>query len=363
MLISTIDPAVGRILDNAPIQAISELVQFVHKHQVDYGGLDLEHDNLFGILSWANRQVKIEINKESRNTIAGQLVELLTNLDQFYSTRGYYNNAIEHFQWGIEAAQTVKGAKKNEAIFCHTLAEFQRDQGHYAAARELFYRALTIEREIHDLAGQASALHGIAILEDEQGNNKKAIRLLRQSHKIDIEIGSDSGQAHDLYEMGRIEFANGNLAKSRGYFEETLLICEKIGDEKLKATALHGLGNIEATEEHYEKARLLYEQSLTIESKIGHEYGRATTLATLAYISIDLNEKKKLNQEALDIMLRIGDAAGAAAIWRNMGHVARQEGDIAEAARLYRISLGIFEHLEAPQAEKVRKLLLDVESS
>jgi Flp pilus assembly protein TadD len=76
-----------------------------------------------------------------------------------------------------------------------------------------------------------------------------------------------------------------------------------------------------------------------------------------------LDEAPRLSDESLEIERRLGDQYGAAITPGQLGYLAAVNGDKAEAARLFREALSIFERLGSPYAEIARRNLNRVEGS
>jgi tetratricopeptide (TPR) repeat protein len=77
----------------------------------------------------------------------------------------------------------------------------------------------------------------------------------------------------------------------------------------------------------------------------------------------ELAEARRLYEQSLEIKQRLGDQSGIALTLHQLGRLAEEADDKAEAARLFREALSIFEKLKSPNAEIARRSLERVDQS
>ena len=145
----------------------------------------------------------------------------------------------------------------------------------------------------------------------------------------------------------------------------TLKIFENIGDIQGIAATLHDLAFIYSNKGKVEDAILLYEKSLKIFESIEDIQGQAATLYCLASIHADAGEIDyaiALYEKSLKIFESIRDDQQQAFALVSLGHLlAYEKGDFVTALDYLHQSLEIFQHIQSPDAETVRKIINDVQ--
>ncbi|MEG4087511.1 tetratricopeptide repeat protein [Microcoleus sp. POL10_C6] len=128
---------------------------------------------------------------------------------------------------------------------------------------------------------------------------------------------------------------------------------------------MHQLAGIYVDQGEVVKAIALYEQSLELQEKIGDVQGKAATLRQLAGIYAKQGEVAKasaLYEQFLELQEKIGNVQGKAATFAMLGRLlADKKENFDKALNYLQQSLDILQHLRSPDAEKVRRIIAEVQ--
>jgi tetratricopeptide (TPR) repeat protein len=372
---------------------------------------DQEWSNIQAGQAWA--EAKMEKDRD-----AAQLC-----LD--YSNAGYHclelrHQPHEHIHWlevQLAAARQLRRRDHEGAAFCNLgnvyyhLCETRR-------AIEFYEQCLVIARETGDRASEGSALSGLGLAWADLGETRRAIDLHEQYLAIAREIGDGRGEGNALGNLGLAWADSGEMRKAIEFFKRQLAIAREIGDRKGEGSALNGLGLAWANLGETRKAIEFHEQHLTIAREIGDRRGEGQALRIISLNVYNLGDRTRaiaLAEAALKIfeaiespnaemvrrklakwrgqkqskwrqwLTRLMHPLGVAALWEEIKHQEqnlafarangnrRGEGNAlwvlslmrdklgnrAKAITLAEASLKIYEEIESPNADKVRKQLAE----
>ncbi len=120
-------------------------------------------------------------------------------------------------------------------VVCHT--------GRYAAALELFERALRIALDIGDQQHQAIAVGGSGVVYLHLGDPDSALPPLEASHDLLTRIGDRQYAGWSLAYLGLAHHRRGDHDRARALCESALRLCEATGDRTIEGHALNFLGH------------------------------------------------------------------------------------------------------------------------
>jgi tetratricopeptide (TPR) repeat protein len=238
-----------------------------------------------------------------------------------YTALGDTHHAIELYKKQLVITHEI-GDRRGEGAATGNLGNAYRHLGETGYAIEYYGKQLMITREIGDRLGEGNALGSLGTANAVIGETGRAIEYFAQALAIHREIGNRQGEGISLGNLGNAYEALGETRRAIEFYEQHLAITRKIGDRRGEADALGNLGTAYAALGETRRAIELYEKALDIDRKIGHRRGEGTDLWNMCL--------------ALD---KLGERAQAIAN--------------AEAA------LKIYEQIEDPNADKVRKKLAE----
>ena len=116
----------------------------------------------------------------------------------------------------------------------HQLASIDLNQGEYDAARKTFEKALEINQQIGNRAGEAATLHNLASIDLRKGEYEAARKKFETTLKIMQQIGDRAGEAMPLAQIGIIAAEEGHAEEGLRLVTLSAMILKEIGDADLK---------------------------------------------------------------------------------------------------------------------------------
>jgi len=169
-------------------------------------------------------------------------------------------------------------------------------------------------------------------------------------------------EGRHLGNLGNAYAALGETRKAIEFYEQALAILRQIGDRRAEGQDLGNLGLAYAALGETRKAIEFFEQQLTITREIGDRPGEGTALGNLGNAYAALGETRKaieFYEQRLNIAREIGDRRGeGTALW-NMSLALDRLGQRAQAIANAEAALAIYQQIESPNAEMVRRQLAE----
>lgn len=277
-------------------------------------------------INWMNIQAAqkwASANKSMSNEIA----EICSNLTQAGDILNLRLHPLKNIEW-LDAALASSRSIKNQYAEENNLGSLgiaYSHLGYFQKAMEYYEQALKISREIGDMAGEEASLGNLGNIYSYLGEDQKAIEYYDQSLEISRLIGDHRGEANNLDSLGRAYFHLGEPRKAIQYYDQSLKISRQIGHHVGEKAALGNLGNAYAHLDEPRKAIEYYEQALKIAREIGDRRSEGSILLNMSILLYRLDQS-------------------------------------AEAIKLAREAFNIFDQMECPYPEAVRKALAEWKS-
>jgi len=221
----------------------------------------------------------------------------------------------------LEAARRLKH-RSSEGHALGNLGNAYEDLGETAKAIRYYEQVLAIARETGDRQGEGNAMGNLGIAYRTLGETRKAIEHHEQQLAIARETDDRRGEGGGLGNLGNAYFNLGEMRKAIEYYEQHLAIARETGDRRGEGRALGNLGIAYKHLGETRKAIEYYEQTFAIERETGDRRGQGISVWNMSLSLYQLGERKQALANA-------------------------------EAA------LRIFEEIESPDAEKVRRRLAE----
>ena len=348
--------------------------------------IDLELANVGAAWRWAVEQVRLE---ELESSIGG--------LARFYDLRGLFREAEDLFGSAAErvlaldrrdqvarrvacrlrveqahfsecqakyaeacqvAGQAVELARETQEPLCEARAASIRGealwrQGDLEAARRQLDHALSLVRATVAVGEEATAtarevearsLNTLGIVCWMEGDWTSAKGCLRRALDIAAQSGDRRRQALVLGNMGVTAVEQGDYAEARDLLQQALQSHRLLGHRGGESRALGNLGNVYLYLGAYAKAKTHYEDALRMQREIGARKDECLSVGNLSLVCHYLGDNenaKAYSQQALMIADEIGERRAQGAMWMKVGHALAELGQLDEAARAYRKSVGL----------------------
>ena len=303
----------------------------------------------------------LNLCKETLNIVENY--HILHQLARSEQELGEIEQAHQHYQQALEICPATD--EKVKAAIIHNLAGIYANTGKIEEAITHYYQSLQLQKSIGNLQATGATFHELGRIYAKIGKIEEAIVLYQEIIKLEESIGNISGKASTLHQLASIYVDKEKIDDAIALYEKSLKIFENIGDIQGIAATLHDLAFIYSNKGKVEDAILLYEKSLKIFESIEDIQGQAATLYCLASIHADAGEIDyaiALYEKSLKIFESIRDDQQQAFALVSLGHLlAYEKGDFVTALDYLHQSLEIFQHIQSPDAETVRKIINDVQ--
>ena len=242
----------------------------------------------------------------------------------------------------------------NVGAYCLELRQHPREHIKWREA------ALTAARRLGDRYAEGVHLGNLGLAYDSLGEYRRAIEYNEQYLAIAREKGDRRDEGAALGNLGIAYDSLGQYRRAIEYYEKQLAIAHEIGDRRGEGYALGNLGIAYRGLGEYRRAIEYQEQSLTIKREIGDRLGEGQALGNLGLAYHNLGDYRRAiehSEQQLAIAREIGHQQGEGnALW-NMSLVLDKLAKRGEAITRAEEALGIYEKIESPVADKVRKQL------
>ncbi len=271
---------------------------------------------------------------EAERRHAAHYVEVAEAADKLYLkggegvTRGL---ALFDAEWAsIQAGQAWAAAHAPQSNDAARLCSAYPDVGAYCLALRQHPReqvqwleaALAAARRVKNRAAEGVHVGNLGNAYADLGETRRAIEFYAQCLVIHREACDRRGEGQDLGNLGFAYRQLGETRRAIEFYENQLVITREIGDRRDEGAVLGNLGVAYRQLGETRRAIEFYEQQLAITREIGDRRGEGN------------------------------------ALW-NMGLALDKLGERAQAIAHAQAALKIFEQIEGPEADKVRKKLAE----
>ena len=222
--------------------------------------------------------------------------------------------------------------------------------------------ALAAARRLKDRKAEGTHLGNLGEAYAALGDARKAIEYQEQRLVIDREIGDRRGEGAALGNLGDAYADLGDARKAIEFYEQALVIYREIGNRRGEGAALGNLGIAYAALGDARKAIEFFEQHRVIAREIGDRRGEGNALGNLGIAYKNLGDTRRAiesYEQQLVIVREIGDRRGEGGTLFNMSLALDKIGERARAVECAQAALKVYEEIESPYVERVRKRLAE----
>ena len=270
----------------------------------------------------------------------------------------------ERIRWLEASAEGARklGNRDREGMALGNLGIAYRHLGETRRAIEYYEQDLAICRETGDRRGEGQTLGNMGNAYAELGETRRAIEYCEQDLEIARETGDRRGEGMTLGNLGLAYEDLGETRRAIEYFEQHLEIARETGDRRGEGQSLNNLGLAYAALGETGRAIEYYEQHLEIARETGDRRGEGTALGNLGVAYGQLGETRRAieyYEQRLEIARETGDRRGEGITFWNRADEYMKLGRRDEAIADAQAALQIFEQIEDPNADQVRRALAD----
>jgi tetratricopeptide (TPR) repeat protein len=285
--------------------------------------------------------------------------DALKGLGRIWMAGGNSRRAIDCFEESLEIAREAWN-RPAEAEALGDLGLAWMETGCPDSGTGCFEAQLQIVRELGDRSYEVRALAALAQAHAELGELQTAADLHEQQLQIARELGVAADVARALENLGHIWVRLGDGPKAAGLFEEQLKIAREIHDRATEGRAFGNLGLVSMRLGEVTKALDYYCSQLQITRELADRIGESQVLGHLGVVFVRLGEVRKSVEsysEQCTIAQELDNSVIEATALSNVGVGLERLGDLAGAAVSWERALPIYEALESPSADTMRRWL------
>jgi predicted ATPase/DNA-binding SARP family transcriptional activator len=293
--------------------------------------LEAENDNLRTALQWTLDHQQFE-----------SAARLGAALHRFWYLRSRLTEGRQWLEQILLHSAEVPLTLRADLVY--GACQLARAQADLPRAAMFAQQALTLQRELGNKSGMATALNSLSLIIRDQGDLEQASLLLEESLTLWRASGDQRGISRGLNSLGIIARRRGDYPHARTFFEESLIISRQLGNQHDVADALQNLGNVARHQGDLAQAQAFYEQSLVLYREIGDVASVANALNSLGIVARlqgDYSQAVTLHEDSLRLRREIGAARGIASSLNNLGLARVEQRDAARAAAAFKDSLAL----------------------
>ncbi len=184
---------------------------------------------------------------------------------------------------------------------------------------------------------RARACLGAGRLAREQGDLDQAVTRFEEALTLLRELGDLAGMAVALGQLGVVSYDRGHFDESTRLHKESLSLRQELDDRWGVAGTLTNLGEVARHQGRFEQAVAFHEESLALFKALGDPWGTSLVLTNLAIAFHKLGDNTRaaeLLDDSLGINHRLGDKAGATKALEGLAMLAVVRSEMVDAARL-----------------------------
>ncbi len=225
-------------------------------------------------------------------------------------------------------------------------------KGYYLDAIDYFNAAAEIQEQAGDDAGRAHNLNNLARLYTLVGDQDQARKRVDAALSIAEQLDSLPLQASSLINLGNLELNLRNYQQADKALQRAIHLSKQASRDDLRAEALIVFGAVYRQQGDFEQALSLYQESLSIYKRLKRDNEAAMTLRVLGELYLhrvegdrkkNLEQAKKLLDQALEKHKRFGDHLGEAMTVSHLGEHAYETQNYADAIKHYQAAQAYFE--------------------
>jgi predicted ATPase len=301
-----------------------------------------------------NRKAQWE-DIEALATIANRLSDVLY-LAKAQAQRAHYSYATGDYSSTVDVAEQMirlaDGQASIEMADAYLLWFFSLLRlGKLDASMSKAQEGLSLASKGGMQKNQAHILNGMGLIAIEQNNIPLAMEYLTQAITIARQISEIAVEARALNNLGNVSASLGDYAMARDCYEQSYLSVHASGDRYGESYTLGNLGWVAGMQGDFVASRAYHQQALNAAREVGNSYQEAYTLINLSAV-LSLQSDDVAAQECarlgLDLCRKIGERSGEAWASLNLAHAYLLAEELDQAQEAYTTCLAIREELRQP---------------
>jgi DNA-binding SARP family transcriptional activator/tetratricopeptide (TPR) repeat protein len=253
---------------------------------------------------------------------------------------------------------------EQSAMYCWQLAaeleRFLDRHGRWQEQLQIQNTALDAARRAGDIRGRATALRALGLVNCRLGRYDDAFRYLFDALDLFRKVNDCSAQGRTHRYCAFVANAIGDHNRALDHYASASRCYAASGDRSGQAAVLNEIGWTYLLMGQYEQAIVQCEKAVAEHREIGDRSGEAAAWDSLGYAQHHLGRHEQAlisYRNAVDIYRAINDRSLEADTLAHIGDTHYAQDDLLSAEDRWRQALMLYETLDHPDAEDVRRRL------
>lgn len=291
---------------------------------------------------------------DDRGGALNRLAVMRGRIESPGAARDLYEQALDLARRTADTASEIR-TLNNLGVMSEKLGLFDDAVGHYQ-------QAISAARAAGHEVSLGRALGNLGVVHIRRGEYELAAQHCRQALAYARDLGITSNEVFALNNLGTIFEAQGDLAAAADHYRRGLDLARHIGNRIVERACLTGLGTVSDLTGQFEQALRYHSEALRLTEQLNDQSGRSSVLNDLS-VTLRLLDRSghagEHAREALRLATAVDNAFQMARAHDNIARTLAAQGETEAARKHWTEALRIFDDLDTPEAEEVRRLLAE----
>jgi two-component sensor histidine kinase len=224
------------------------------------------------------------------------------------------------------------------------IADVYRLEANYIQAKDFYFKAFDLYKELNDQKGMSSASNYIGLMYDNEGLYADALKFYYVSLRINERLNDKESIAISYNNIGGVNDLLGNYEEALSFYFKSLKLKEEMKNIAGAANTNNNIGEVYKKSGRYEEAMDYYQRSLKQKKQLNNKRGMANTLNNIGEVyQLKSEYPQSLNyyQQALQLLNETDNKAGKATVYNNIGILLYRMGKNSEAIEYLKKGLSL----------------------
>ncbi len=299
-------------------------------------------------MSAATAQIGLQGSSENNAKAKSSDADIFQKNGTDLQKKGELNSALQAFQRALKLNEE-QNDRAGQAQSLNSVASAYNELGQFVRAIESYERALKISKDSKDTLGESGILNNMGIVYRNLGQFDRAIKLYQEALKIQQKLGDRVGIAGTINNLGLVYRNNKEYANALDYYRQALALTKESGKNPAGEAVIHNnIGFLLNERGLNAEAFKSYQQSLEISQKLTDRINESVTLGNIGLL---YNSQGQFDvalgyyQQALAVSRQTGDRAGEAKLYQHIGSLLKERKQNVLAIAYLKQSVNIYEEI------------------
>lgn len=233
---------------------------------------------------------------------------------------------LESFRFATQALALAgqHGSKHAIAKANQLIADYYRNEEEFLKAKEFYFKAYDLDKELSDTTGMSSAANYIGMMNANMGAYADALTYYMMSLRLNEQRKDLLAIAISYNNIGNINDLLGQYDDALNFYFKSLQLKQQTNNQSGVANTLNNIGEIYKKQGKYGEAMEYYNKSLELKRALKNKDGMANTLSNIGDVYTLTGEYKQAlgyYDQSLQLLNELDDKEGKAVVYDNVGNL------------------------------------------